>query len=328
MLLVSCGSPARTTPTAGPTLLPRAPTASPTASTPLVILLLPADTPQEQLNQYEKLIYDLSQANGMRFQVRNTLTPEDIAFEGPALKVVVVLPPDPNLAALTAAAPGVQFLAVGIPDLAPAANLSSVGAAGAPVDQQAFLAGYMAAMLAPEWRVGILTLKDSPEGDVAWHAFTNGYHFYCGYCRNPNFTQPSLDYPIVIRIAADVPAAQYPAYADALANQYFVKVAYVFPGLATSDLLSYMAQSKMLVIGETLPDEESRPHWVASIRPDLISAIQKIFPELLAGQGGQIVPTPLFLSDVNPDLLSDAKLRLVQEVLDGLQNGSIGALVP
>ena len=45
---------------------------------------------------------------------------------------------------------------------------------------------------------------------------------------------------------------------------------------------------------------------------------------LVGGQGGKVVPTPLFLVDVNSDLLSAGKLRLVQDVLTGLQNGTIG----
>ncbi len=85
-----------------------------------------------------------------------------------------------------------------------------------------------------------------------------------------------------------------------------------------------MAQNKMLLIGQTLPGEDVRPHWIASIQPDIVSAIKNIFPDLVAGQGGKVVPTPLFLADVNPDLLSAGKLRLVQDVLDGLQNGTIG----
>ena len=44
----------------------------------------------------------------------------------------------------------------------------------------------------------------------------------------------------------------------------------------------------------------------------------------MAGKGGQSVPTPLFLADINPDLLSQGKLRLVQLVLEGLQDGTIG----
>ena len=326
ILLTSCALPGGVPPTLEvPTTTP-VPIASPTLpSTPLTILVLPADMPRAESDQYQTSVYDLAQANGMRFQVRNVLTPTDLAFEGPALKVVIVLPPDPGLAALTAAAPGVQFLAVGIPGLAAASNLSSVGAAGLPVDQQAFLAGYIAGMVAPEWRVGILSQKDTPGGEAARTAFENGYHFYCGDCFNPNFTQPFSHglYPIIVRIPTDAPESDYNGHADLLIRN-FVKVAYVYPEIATPDLLSYMAQNGVLLISQTLPGEDVHSNWVASIKPDLTSAIQRIFPDLAAGNGGQVAPTPLFLTDVNPDLLSDAKMRLVQDVLNGLQNGTIG----
>jgi hypothetical protein len=325
ILLTSCGLRGRTTPAPQiPTFTP-APTTSPLPSTPLVILVLPADMAQAESDQYQTLVYNQAQANGMRFQVRNLLTPADLAFEGPALKVVIVFPPDPGLAVLTTAAPGVQFLAVSIPHLAPASNLSTVGATGVPVDQQAFLAGYIAGMVAPEWRTGILYQKDTPGGNAAHTGFENGYHFYCGDCFNPNFSQPFSHglYPIPVGIPTDAPESAYNGHADLLIRN-FVKVAYVYPAIATPELLSYMAQNKVLLISQTLPSEDVRPNWVASIQPDLISALQNIFPDLLAGHGGQIVPTPLFLTDINTSLLTDAKMRLVQQVLDGLQNGTIG----
>lgn len=324
ILLTSCALPGGAPPAPeDPTSTP-VPTAAPTlSSTPLTILVLPADMPRAESDQYQTLVYDLAQANGMRFQVRNVLTPADLAFEGPALKVVVVLPPDPGLAALTASAPGVQFLAVGIPGLVAAPNLSSVGAAGIPVDQQAFLAGYIAGIVAPEWKVGVLYQKDTTGGEAARNAFANGFYFYCGSCRNPNFPQPAGIYPILVGIPTDAPESDYNGHADILIHN-MVKVAYVYPVIATPDLLSYMAQSGVLLIGQTLPGEDVRSKWVASIQPDLISALQRIFPDLVAGKGGQVAPTPLFLTDVNPDLLSDAKMRLVQDVLNGLQNGTIG----
>jgi hypothetical protein len=325
-LLTACALRGNATPAPVVSTSIPVPTASPTpASTPLTILVLPADLPLAESDQYQKLVYDLTQANGMRFQVRNVLTPADVAFEGLALKVVVALPPDPGLAALTSAAPGVQFLAVGIPGLAAASNLSSIGASGLPVDQQAFLAGYIAGMVAPEWRVGILSQKDTPGGDAAVTAFGNGYHFYCGDCFNPDFSSPNSHglYPIIVRIPTDVPASDYTGYANLLI-QNFVKVAFLYPDIATPDLLSYMSQNGVLLISQTLPGEDVRPNWIASIQPDLISALQGIFPDLVSGKGGQVAPTPLSLTDVNPDLLSDAKKRLVQDVLNGLQDGTIG----
>jgi hypothetical protein len=323
-LLAACGGHATPTATSQPaTVAPPNPTASATAAMPLAILVLPAEMKQQDRDSYQTLIYNLTQADGMRFQLLNTLTADDLTLAGPALKVVIAFPPDPGLAGLTAAAPGVQFLAVGIPNLPTAPNLSSIGATGFPVDQQAFLAGYIAGLVAPEWKVGILSQKDNPAGDIAVTAFTNGFVFFCGSCRNPLFPQPAGIYPVVVRIPSDAKPGTYTAYADLLIRNV-VKVAYVYPDVATSDLLSYMSQNNLLLIGQTLPSETVRPQWIASIHPDEIAAIKNIFPNLVAGNGGKVVPTPLVLADVNSALLSAGKLRLAQAVLDGLQNGTIG----
>ena len=322
-LLAACGGRATATPIPQQATATPIATASPTeTASPLAILLLPADMAQSDKDNYQTLIYNLTQANGMRFQVLNSLSADDLALAGPGLKMVIVLPPDPGLAALTAAAPGVQFLAVGIPNLGTASNLSSIGSTGFPVDQQAFLAGYIAGLVAPEWKVGILSQKDNPSGDSAVTAFTNGFVFYCGSCRNPLFPQPSGIYPVVVRIPSDAKPGTYSAFADLLIHNV-VKVAYVYPDVATPGLLSYMSQNNLLLVGQALPSEAVRPSWIASIRPDEIAAIKAIFPDLIAGKGGQVVPTSLVLADVNPDLLSAGKLRLVQTVLDGLLNGSI-----
>ena len=323
LLLSACASRAtQTPPPATPTATPN-PQATPTTSSPLAILVLPADMPQKDKDSYQKLIYDLTQVNGLRFQVLNMITADDLAINAPGLKIVVMLAPVPGLASLTASAPGVQFLSIGVPDLPTAANLSAIGSTGLPVDQQAFLAGYIAGLVAPEWKVGILSQKDTQGGDAAVTAFTNGFTYYCGACRNPLFPQPAGIYPIVVRIPTDAKPGEYTAYADLLIHNV-VKVAYVYPAVATTDVLNYMSQDNMLLISQSLPGESVRPNWVASIQPDVISAIKTIFPELLAGKGGQVLPTPLFLADVNPDLLSAGKLRLAQDVLTGLQNGTIG----
>jgi hypothetical protein len=268
------------------------------------------------------MFYTLAQAAGMRFQLRNNLTSADLAFEGPALKVVVALPPDPGLADLAAAAPEVQFLAINIPGLAAAPNLSTVGGTGVPVDQQAFLAGYIAGLVTPEWKVGILYQKDTPEGDAARDAFANGFVFYCGTCRNPVFSQPAGIFPVAVGIPTDAQPGEYPAYSDVMWHNG-VRAVYVAPALATSDLMLYMADRDLLLLGQSLPDEAIKSSWVASIQPDLTAAIQQIYPELVAGKGGQNVPTPLFLTEVNSDILSEGKLRLAQQVLEGLQDGTI-----
>lgn len=319
--LTSCSGSATPEPALPTATFPPQPTA--TLANPLVILILPADMPQEESDQYQTLVYNLAQENGMRFQVRNTLSVEELQAELPTLKVVIGLAPDPGLAALAAAAPEVQFLAVDIPGLTAGGNLSTIGGSDHPVDKQAFLAGYITAMIAPEWRAGILSQRDTPGGESARTAFTNGYRFYCGYCRSPNFTQPSYDYPIIVRIPPDALESEYLGYAAALLD-YMVKAAYIYPDVAKPDVIGYMAQYGVLMVGQELPGEDIRPYWIASIQPNVIPAIQNVFTDLLAGRGGQAIPTPLYLTDVNSNLLTEGKLRLAQEVLDGLQNGTIG----
>ena len=98
ILLGACGgaSEADLTATPVPTSTQVAPpTLSPTPTIPLAVLVLPADLDPDTSNLYQTTVYDLAQASGYRFQVRNTLTPADIE---PGLKVVIALPPDPGIA--------------------------------------------------------------------------------------------------------------------------------------------------------------------------------------------------------------------------------------
>ena len=123
------------------------------------------------------------------------------------------------------------------------------------------------------------------------------------------------------QIPLNTPLSQYSAYSDYLFDR-LVEVTYVDPLIATPELLDYMALYDMLLIGEYMPFEDLQPNWVASIQPDIAPAIQSLWSDLVVGLGGQKVPIPLMLTDINPDLLG-GKQRLVEEVLAGLQSGLI-----
>ncbi len=62
---------------------------------------------------------------------------------------------------------------------------------------------------------------------------------------------------------------------------------------------------------------------MASIEPDLFHSIETIWPELVAGNGGRELPSPLTLTHINPALLSPGKQRLAEEILDNLLNGLV-----
>ena len=319
------GEPAATS-TSLPTDTPLVPpTLTATPTIPLAILVLPADLDPDTSNLYQKTVYDLAQAAGFRFQVRNTLTPADIE---PGLKVVIALPPDPGIAALAAAAPQAQFLAIDIPGLTAGGNLSVLANNSQSVIS-AFLAGYTAALITDDYRIGMIIPKDNPEALNALNAFTDGMASHCGTCK-PVFYPPFCTaenlarcYPQYIEIPSDEDKSRYGPYADYLIIQRKVKTIYVYPDIATTDLLTYIGTTGTSMIGTTTP--EQRPAgWVMTIQPNVINAIQNAWPSLISGKGGNTVQSPLGIGDIDPGLLSTGKQRLVEQTLRDLQSGFIG----
>ncbi|MEJ5226221.1 MAG: hypothetical protein WHV44_17295, partial [Anaerolineales bacterium] len=285
---------------------------------PLVILLMPADMNPDESALYQSTVYDLAAPQGYRFQVRNTLTAADM--QEPGLEIVIALPPDPGIAALAASAPQVRVLAVNIGGLSAGGNLSVVNSADRP-DVTAFLSGYIAALLSEDWRTGIILPKDAPDSAVNEQAFSNGRVFYCGLCRSG--FPPFYDYPITVEVPADAKPAELPAYGDVF-RRYMVDVVYVHEAVQTDDLLRAMALSGVGMIGTRTPtDPTALENWIATIQPDYITAIQRAWADLSAGQTGISYPSPLTLTNINPALLTPGKQRLADQMLSDLLNGLV-----
>lgn len=319
--LSACGgnnSAATSTPVPSDTpIIP--PTITATATTPLAILVVPADLDPETSNLYQKTVYDLAQASGLRFQVRNTLTAADLE---PGLQVVIVFPPDPGIVALAAAAPQVQFLAINLADVAAGGNISVLGG-NSQTDVAAFLAGYTAALITPDYRIGMMMPKDNADALRALNAYATGMAFYCGACR-PLYFYPA-PFPQYVEIGAEEDPVNYNAYADILLLQRKVLAFFLYPDIATEDLMNYIGTTGSYLIGTVSP--EQRPAgWVMTIQPDVIKAIQNAWPGLVSGQGGVTVQSPLGLADVDPTILTPGKQRLVEQTLSDLQAGRISTV--
>jgi hypothetical protein len=319
-ILVACG---QSTPEATPTPIPTdtpmpTPTFTATPSTPLAILVMPSDLDPAMYDLYQATVYDLAQQAGLRFQVRNTLSELDLE---PALRVVIALPPDPGsgIAALAAAAPQTQFLAINIPGLAAGGNVS-VLANNVQTDIVAFMAGYIGAMIMDDYRIGMVYPDGNAEALSALDAYTNGKTYFCGIC--PRYYYLPYDFPQSIPIPATEPPENYGGYAVYLIQQREVDFIYVYPDIATPELLAYIGSSGAVQVGSA-PQGGIPLYWAASLSPDTIGAIQAAWPNLVTGQGGQAVQSPLGLTDVDPSLLSPAKQADAEQVLAELLAGRI-----
>ncbi len=293
------------------------PSPTPTMQSAQVILLAPAGADPGDMLELQNVLGELAAQDGLSFETRTDLA--GLEF-GPGARLVAAMPPDPGITNLAAANPQVQFLAVSIPGIKAASNLSVIGSEGERPDQQGFLAGYLAAVITKDWRAGVISRGDTVEGKSARLGFTNGVIFYCGLCR-PAYP-PFVQYPQYVELSEGASQAEQQAAADILI-QNAIKTVYVSPGAGDESLLEYLAQAGANLIGSGSPPEKLRSSWVASIRLDESSAIRQIWPRLMSGEQGIQMSVPLVLADQNPALFSTGRQQLVEKMLVDLLAGFI-----
>jgi hypothetical protein len=294
------------------------PTQTNTPLPPLAILLVPAQADAQLAGELQNTLEGAIAAAGMRWQVRQRLAPEDLVQE---LRLVIVLPPDPGVAELMASAPNTHFLALGITGLQPSRNLSVIGAQGVRPDQAGFMAGVIAAIITPDWRVGAISTSDTAGGVAARQGFVNGAIYFCGLCR-PAYP-PYYNYPVYVELPIGSTPSEWQNAADFLIEQY-AKTVYIYPEAGDEALRSYLADKGVKLIGSEAQPAGLQASWVSSLRPNLLSAVSEALPTLLSSEGGIDLPAPLEISDINTELFSPGRQRLAEEILADLLAGYIG----
>ena len=325
LFIVGCNNlplPAEATPTLAPTAtvtLTATPAPTPTATSlpPLLVLLIPAGAEPSLASSLQASFANLASHAGLRWQVRPSLTAAETASD---VDYVVALPPGEGLSELVAATPNTRFLAVGIPGLEPSPNLIAVGSEGENPDQQGFLAGFIAATITPDWRVGVISVEDTDAGRAARTGFLNGVRFFCGLCR-PS-APPYYEYPLFIGLPAGSTDNEWRTVGDLLID-HLVTTIYVAPGAGGEDLLRYLAQAGVNIIGGISPPDDISTRWIVSIRPEIEQIYLEYWPPLFEGRTGISLPLPILLTDINPELLSLGKQHLAEELLADLRAGYI-----
>ncbi len=282
----------------------------PTTLPPVGVLLVSPEADPVLAEHVQSYLSQAVPEAGLRFQLRPSLSAEDIYADD--IQWVIALPPAPDLNNLITSSPGTRFLTIGVENLAPAANLTMIGADGGRADQQGFVAGYLAAMITPDWRVGVISVADTEAGQMARRGFLTGVKFYCGFC-SPTYP-PFYEYPFYVQFNAGVDTAEWQSGADFLL-QRGVETVFVAPGAGDEALLQYIAQTGMTIISGEQPPEAIYQSWVATIGFSPLEAFFSSWPDFAAGSDLQTVSVPLSVSNVNPDLISPGKLRLLEQLL-------------
>ena len=304
-------APVQDTPTAIP---------SPTPAAARVVLVAGPGVAAGQLQAAQSLLDGLSKSANLVLDVRPTLQPADLT---PDVRVVVLLSSLENLADLAAAAAQTQFVVVSAADMNPTANLSVIRPR---VEQQAFLAGYIATLLSSDHRSAGLLPSDGSLGSNLEQAFINGGRYYCGRCV-PVYA-PLISFPLASSQPAGTDAAGWQA-AYAQLNQAVLETVYVSPEAGSPELLSALAgQENLLLLGGQTPPDAIKPRWAVTLRLDALTALQTLWPDLIAGKGGQLINLSPELTDVNEQYLSAGRMRLVEDLMKDLTSGMVAPFTP
>jgi hypothetical protein len=232
-------------------------------------------------------------------------------------KVAVYLNPPADMAKTAASLPGTQFLAISPIDLDKAPNLSVIRIHS---EWEAFLAGYITMLVAPDWRAGALLASDTPLGDKLDEVFKNGGYFFCGACRST--LSPIKSFPITTSLPSNSDVTAWEAALGEL-RQSIIYTVYVSPQAASPDLLTYLAAQKFYLVGGATPAKEILPRWAATVSSDIATPLQQVFPEVLSGKGGQVVDAPVVISDVQPNLLGAGRMQKVEDLIKNLSDGQV-----
>lgn len=310
----------------------------PTLSTPTspqvslaakVILIIPEAAPADLGRLVESEISRLAVNEGLRLEVQATLDTSELT---PEAKVVFFLSSTGGMEETEASGNeaniildmatsyrDIQFLAIGVPGLDAQDNLSVIDMKKTTPVYQGFLAGYLAAAVTDEWRVGAIT-TDDPDGLAFRQGFQNGVIFFCGLCQ-PTYP-PFSGYPLVASLPQNSPPDEWQAAANAQIDRA-VKSIFIAPGAGDASLVEFLSQSELHMIGTSSPPPGSEAHWIATINIDIATSLETIWSELFAGHGGLAVSPPLKLTDINGQVLTPGRQRLIEEFIQEIQGGFV-----
>lgn len=330
LLLAACSLPGSQGQDPGPTTTAAEAVATSTSTpqpseTPLPpsVFLIASPTADQMLaaSLQEKLTALAGEA-GLHFEARQELAAADLA--GIDMRLAVLLGvEDSVVSSLALAAPEAQFLTIGPTTLQAGANLSVLKYQSQRADLQAFVAGFIAAAVTEDWRVGVLREAGTANGKAALNGYTNGVYFFCGLCRPVYPPFPIPGYPLSWELPAGSGAADWDP-ALAYFQEWNVKTIYVADPLATEPLLDSLAASGFNLIAGVTPPAAAGTAWVATVgSADPLQAIETLWPDLLAGQGGKQLDLALSISHANPSLFSPGRQEYVARMLADLQGGFI-----
>lgn len=290
--------------------------ATPTETLSKVILVLGDGVDPFIATNTQETLEVLVSDESLTLDVVNTLSPEMVSAN---VKMVVGVGPNLDLNNLATNSPDKAFVAINNPNATPTKNLAVIGDPVVEQAQQAFMAGYLAALISSDYKVGALVPADMDGSDLILESFVNGARFFCGICQPKH--PPYNAFPRWETLALENTNSGFQPPIDTLVSSG-VEVLYLPEPLNSPDVLTYLDDQGVNVVGDSKPDIV-RNNWVGTITINPGSVLVDLWPELMMGPVNVQIPAPIILIDTEAGLVSEGRFRLYEEMLADLEAGLI-----
>ena len=336
IFLAGCGTPQTVTPTntqvsssetslplpsiAAPEVTPTPPAAAETEAE--VILWAPPSGDQVLAQTINASLRDLAATRKLEFEQRESLSAQEL---GAQTRLIVTTASVSEISQLAQVAPGVNFLAVNVRDLTEGGNIAVLQSGSASAEQLAFIAGYVLALVTPDYRVGVISQANNVEGARTRDGFATGARYYCGLC-NAHYA-PVIYYPLTAEVNDPANSGEWQTAVDALVAKA-VNSIYVQPEISSPELITYLVSKGVRLMGVEGQAglSEGAGAWVAILASDPGAQVAQAAGRLLDGESVSTVTAGIELTQADANLLTEGKLAFFERVEQDLLNGLISPL--
>jgi len=286
-----------------------------------VVLSVPFEAQDDLYQEVLDFLLTWTVGEGYVLDVRETVAISDIQEDWSG---IVFLKSPANLKEIQEANPDLNLLVVSEDSLTGNGNLSVI-----QFNQlhQTFVAGYAGVLAARDWRLGgLLPWDDVDKGILLQEAFVNGAAYYCGRCAS--VYMPVTLFPVISSLPSNSNTDDWMNAYTTLNQSYIVYVMYISLEAGSDELIRTLAEQNVVMVGAETPPEGVQDRWAATVSMDVIGTIQTVLPESFSGNSGQTVIVPVQIKDVNEELLSVGRMRLIDDMMLLLTKGELLPLSP
>lgn len=287
----------------------------PTAPLPGLVWLVIPSAGEMTAASIQPWLEQKAAAENLILEVR---TPADLNTPPQNLQLVILSTADSQTTEWSSRFPDLRLIILNDDSTPPSPNVSVIRSSTA---QQAFIAGFITTLVAPDFRSGAMFRQDDPLANQMEDAFKNGGRYLCGRCAS--VYGPIVLFPQTTTFSPNSDPQVWVGAFDVLQQNRLETIYLSDPALLQPALLDQITRQNIAILSVMPAPEEYRNQWIAMLQADWLTALEKAWQNWRNGGEGALWQAGTQISEVNPERLTEGKLELARKTLRELEEGWI-----